>query len=138
MINSIMETDAHKPAAPVWMDTLESIEAAALTYKRCLPALLDQNAGHAITMGADGSNVQDRMGRLFFRSSHKCAPGEILRQGYTVWTNDPGTTTHQWMMHFRVIAPVTFAEVKKLASFCADKTMGARLRPGNWYEVHAD
>ncbi len=120
------------------MDTIESIENEGKHYQKRVDACLSRSPDHLICMAIDGTTVQDCLGRLLFRLDASTKPGDILSKQFNVIDKrTPQQPTHTWNLHFKVLRPVTFNEVKALAkhSLYIQKT---NPLPGKWYEVHAD
>ena len=124
--------------SPAWMDTVESINAAAEIYREKLPALMERTGAAVIGTQIAGVNVcvEDRSTWVVFHW-FECPQkiGSVAKVSTLCSSN--GQPQHQWDVHMRILRQADISEVREMAKQWGGPTP-LKIREGLWYQVLTD
>jgi hypothetical protein len=119
-----------------WMESFESIQAAAAPARRGIAALLDRNGNHAVRISSRGTFVQDLAGLVYFWFDRPQALGSIASRSISCDLH--GAAPQMADIRVKVIRRAAFGEVKELWAKSECRPKIPLRRGGHWYEVHTD
>ena len=121
--------------SPQWMETFESIHAAAELTNQRVQFLVDQNEGYIVSVAVDGHNACNRTGAIYVCPFTDAEVGSVICRDYDTMTHDG--TKHRWSMRFKLVRKVERAEVEGLWLRCLQWPK-PHLRDGVWFEALTD